>query len=202
MKWLRVVSLIVIALAVAGALFVKTRVRREAAKQTPPTRLAESAQPRKPASRPASSQNLPLTRESARTRPASVRSQSNSSTSPAASLAAPDVEPADGEPLISEPLARLALSLVGTDPDAEFVWALAINDPNLAPDERKNLIEDLNEDGFPDPKNLTAEDLPLIVSRLQLIEDLAPDAMDDANADAFAEAYKDLTNMYARLTSR
>ena len=103
------------------------------------------------------------------------------------------------EPLIPEPLARLALSFVGVDSGAEWVWILAINDPNLPPRDRQNLIEDLNEDGFPDKKNITEDDLPLIVNRIELIEQLAPDAIDDVNAAAFAEAYKDLLNMYARL---
>jgi hypothetical protein len=35
----------------------------------------------------------------------------------------------------------------------------------------------------------------LIVSRIQLIEELAPYAMDQVNADAFREAYKDLVNL-------
>jgi hypothetical protein len=35
------------------------------------------------------------------------------------------------------------------------------------------------------------------LNRLQLIEELAPNAMDQVNADAFAEAYKDLVNMLA-----
>jgi hypothetical protein len=39
----------------------------------------------------------------------------------------------------------------------------------------------------------------LIVSRLQIIEEVASDAMDKVNADAFAEAYKDLANMYRSL---
>jgi len=64
------------------------------------------------------------------------------------------------------------------------------------------LIEDLNEDGLSDPKNPSVEELPLIVSRLQLIAELAPDAMDKVNAEAFQEAYKDLANLYARLTRR
>jgi hypothetical protein len=46
------------------------------------------------------------------------------------------------------------------------------------------------------------EDLPLIASRLELIEELAPTAIDEANFNAFAEAYKDLTQMYGRLTGR
>jgi hypothetical protein len=61
------------------------------------------------------------------------------------------------------------------------------------------LIEDLNEDGFPDPKNITPDDLPLIMSRIQLVEQLAPAAMDDVNFAAFAEAYKDLVNMLGRV---
>ena len=97
--------------------------------------------------------------------------------------------------------ARRALSLVGIDPDAEAVWAGAINDPSRTAHERQDLIEDLNEDGFPDPKHVTADDLPLIESRLALIEQFAPEAMDDVNAAAFAEAYKDLVNMYGRAVS-
>jgi hypothetical protein len=65
---------------------------------------------------------------------------------------------------------------------------------------RKNLIEDLNQDGFPDTKNLTARDLPLIQNRISLIEQLAPSATDPANAAAFKEAYKDLLNMRERVT--
>jgi hypothetical protein len=103
------------------------------------------------------------------------------------------------EPVVPTPVARAALGSVGADADADLVWAMAINDPNLASDDRRELIEDLNQDGFPDPKHVTEDDLPLIVSRLLLIEELAPDAMDEVNAAAFAEAYKDLVNMLAKL---
>jgi hypothetical protein len=94
----------------------------------------------------------------------------------------------------------VALSFVGVDPDAEDVWVAAINDPTLSADDRKNLIEDLNEDGFADPDHPTPDELPLIVNRLELIEMLAPDAIDDVNLAAFAEAHKDLLNMYRQLT--
>jgi hypothetical protein len=96
--------------------------------------------------------------------------------------------------------AREALSLVGADPDAEEFWIAAINDPSLSAKQREDLIEDLNEEGFEDPKHPTEEELPLIVNRLLTIEELAPNAMDQVNADSFAEAYKDLWNMYLRLT--
>ncbi len=67
--------------------------------------------------------------------------------------------------------------------------------PHLSATERQDLIEDLNEDGISDPKQPVLEDLPLIMARLDLIESLAPEAMDEVNADAFAEAYKDLLNL-------
>jgi hypothetical protein len=94
-----------------------------------------------------------------------------------------------------DPEAREALKLVGTDPDAEQTWLEAINNPNLSAAERRNLIEDLNEDGFSDPKHPGPQDLPLIKKRLELIEKLISKPMDQANAEAFKEAQKDLTKM-------
>lgn len=98
------------------------------------------------------------------------------------------------EPL-NDPIAREALSLVGLDPEAEAYWFEAINDLSLPPNERQDLIEDLNEEGLSDPKHPTINDLPLILSRLDLIEAIGPDAADEVNADAFDEAYKDLLNL-------
>jgi hypothetical protein len=98
-----------------------------------------------------------------------------------------------------EPLARLALNFVGLDTQANEFYQKSINDPLLTKDHRRNLIEDLNQDGFADTKNLTARDLPLVQNRIALIEQLAPSAMDDANAVAFKEAYKDLVNMRDRI---
>jgi len=100
-----------------------------------------------------------------------------------------------GDPPTTDELARTALSFAGMDPEAEEYWISAINDPNLSHEERKNLIEDLNEDGLSDPQHPTSADLPMIRSRLELIEELAPSAMDQTNADAFQEAYKDLLNL-------
>jgi len=108
--------------------------------------------------------------------------------------------PMASEPLIPRPVARAALGFVGADADASEIWAWAINDPNLPAKDRQDLIEDLNEEGFPDPKNITVDDVPLIVSRLAIIEELAPDSMDDVNLAAFAEAYKDLANMLLKLS--
>ena len=95
-------------------------------------------------------------------------------------------------------LARAALALVGVSPEAEQYWIASINDLSLTNKERRELIEDLNDTGL--PPNPTLENLPLIVNRLQLIDRLAPAAIDQINANAFAEARKDLVNFYTRLT--
>jgi hypothetical protein len=113
----------------------------------------------------------------------------------ATTAAAPAPKARPGKPPIQDPMARAALSYVGADPDAELYWYQAINDPSLGPQERQDLIEDLNEDGLSDPHNPTADDLPLILNRIQIIEEVVWDAMDEVNADAFMEAYKDLVNL-------
>jgi len=99
---------------------------------------------------------------------------------------------------LQDPEAREALRLVGADSKAEEYWLKAINNPNLPAKEREDLIEDLNEVGL-DPKNLTANDLPLILKRIAIVEKLEP--MDDVNAAAIKEAHKDLTRMRDRLQS-
>jgi hypothetical protein len=96
---------------------------------------------------------------------------------------------------VQDPTARLALSFVGADPDADAYWISAINNPNLPSEERKDLIEDLNEDGLSDPQHPGPQDMPLILARIRLIEALAPNAMDLVNADALGEAYGDLAGM-------
>ncbi|HVP72638.1 MAG TPA: hypothetical protein VMS30_02800 [Phycisphaerales bacterium] len=113
--------------------------------------------------------------------------------------------PGDVQPLgpsrIPLETAREALALVGEDPAAEAVWIIAINDWNMSKHDRSDLIEDLNEEGFPETKDMTRDDLPKVLNRLALIERLAPDAMDETNAAAFAEAHKDLVNILKRLIS-
>ncbi len=106
------------------------------------------------------------------------------------------------DPRAKERRARVALSMIGYDPDADEVWIQLINDPSVSSNARHNLIEDLNEDGFADPDNPTLDELPMIEYRLELIEDLLPYAMDQVNSDAFKEARKDLENMVDRLTRR
>ena len=108
---------------------------------------------------------------------------------PAARAGRPAKEP------LQDPLAREALTFVGADPMADQYWYAAINDPNLPAHERKDLIEDLNEEGFSDPKHPGPEDLPLIVIRMEMIRNVAATAWDQVTWDACEEVYKDLGNL-------
>lgn len=106
---------------------------------------------------------------------------------------------AKGKKPVQDPAARVALSLVGADPDAEAYWMSAISDPNLPDQEREDLMEDLNEDGLSDPKHPGPADLPLILNRIALIEEIAPTA-DPFMQEHLGEAYKDLNDMLAGKT--
>jgi len=97
------------------------------------------------------------------------------------------------EPL-RDPVAREALARVGADPAAEAYWLGAIFDASLPENEREDLMEDLNEDGLSDRKNPGPQDLPLIMNRLVLIEEILPFA-DDFMVTHLGEAYKDLVNL-------
>src|SRR5258706_3462109 len=78
------------------------------------------------------------------------------------------------EKVVQDPLSRVALSLVGVDLDAEMYWFDAILDPSLPTSERQDLIDDLNEEGLPDPHHPTMDDLPLILRRIEILEALIP----------------------------
>jgi hypothetical protein len=115
--------------------------------------------------------------------------------SPQPAAQSPAVQPAK-EPL-HDPEARDALALVGLDPEAEQYWLDAIYDASLPDNEREDLMEDLNEVGFADPKNLTTDDLPLIVNRIDIIESILPNS-DDFMRPHLLEAEKDLVNMFGQ----
>ena len=190
-------SLVVIGCVIAGVKIIGSSVAKQKTQQpsqivpAPASRLF-AVQP--PAAKiPRSAANDPITS------PAQTETATDAQAQLAQSQAG---QSQGGQQEIQDPAAREALAFVGDNPDADEYWAAAINNPDIPADERRELIEDLNQDGFADPKNLGTEDLPLIVNRLRLIEDLAPYAMDDINADAFLEAYKDLVKMYVRVTQR
>ena len=52
----------------------------------------------------------------------------------------------------------------------------AIFDTSLPDREREDLMEDLNEEGLSDKKRPGPDDLPLIMNRIALIEEIASDA--------------------------
>ncbi len=97
-----------------------------------------------------------------------------------------------------EPLARLALAYVGTDLQAAELFHTAALDPSLTPDQRRNLIEDLNQDGLINRKIPTPEDLPIVAQRYALTQAyLTKDYVlnDQLLSAAFREADKDLRNL-------
>lgn len=102
-------------------------------------------------------------------------------------------------PAEKEPLARVALAYVGASAPADDLYRLALQEPALTDSQRQNLIEDLNQTGFPNLKQLTAADLRLIDRRLALIEQLAPQLRDRTSTAALGEAKKDLLNMRDRI---
>jgi hypothetical protein len=98
-------------------------------------------------------------------------------------------------------IAREALSFVGINAAAEKVWYDVISNTDTPAKVRKNLIEDLDTDGFQNRRNPTAVDLVLIQNRLAIIEKYTPTVTDSVNSAAFQEAKKDLTKMLKRATT-
>lgn len=187
---------------VAGVLIAKRQAARSAASPVGEAEasLAQAKREVQSAKAPAEPPASPATHEAIvpteKPQPLQPKKASGQTHSPPQKTAA---QPQQGVRPVKEPLkdpaARIALAWVGADAEAESYWYDAINDPTLPPNERQDLIEDLNEDGLSDPKHPTADDLPLIVRRLMIIDAVGPDAMDEVNADAFQEAYKDLVNL-------
>ena len=176
--------LLIGSLATSGVLVYKNKMAKKSSRQQAAlTQEISTAVP---------SNKISSTARPANFQPDKAKISKRKSTAKRAGSAKP--EPMD------DPEARLALSFVGADLEFEQRWIAAINNPDLSAKERSNLIEDLNEDGFSNPKNPSKADLPLIISRIALLETISENPMDDANAAAFGEAYKDLMIMYLRLT--
>ncbi|MDB6024264.1 MAG: hypothetical protein JWM68_487 [Verrucomicrobiales bacterium] len=96
-----------------------------------------------------------------------------------------------------EPLARLALTFAGQNAQADALWRTAINDKSIPTDARRELVEDLNQDGL-NEKAPTERDYAIMRKRLDLIEKNRSDADSKPIADAFTEAAKDLNEMLAK----
>jgi len=105
------------------------------------------------------------------------------------------------EPGSKEPLARVALSYVGANPQAVELFHTAVLDPSLLPDQKRNLVEDLNEDGISNRRAPTPEDLQIIAKRYELIQAYLQQEYvqnDNLLSAAFREADKDLRKMLER----
>jgi hypothetical protein len=105
------------------------------------------------------------------------------------------------DPDSKEALGRVALAYVGANEQAIPLYHSAINDPALTPEQRKNLIEDLNQDGLSNRRNPTPDDLKIIANRYDLAQAYLqqPYVQNDPVATAaFLEANKDLFNMLQR----
>ena len=185
-KWIVALLMVLIAATLAG-LWASRQPTKESAILPPPPRAAEPVFRTVPA-------RAPLETASAPVEPIQPVAISPTPKPPVPSQ--PQATKQPKEPL-HDPDARDALALVGVDSQAEDYWLDAIFDTSLPDKERDDLMEDLNEVGFSNPENVTADDLPLIVNRLQIIDQVLPYA-DDFMAAHLLEAQKDLSNMYAQ----
>jgi type II secretory pathway pseudopilin PulG len=195
------VLIIAIGTAVAHVWIVQQRQQRQAeaqeaahqraARAAELDQLAEQSQPvAPPAPAPTvSSQTIPEIPSSPQ--PTNVPKRPKPPTQPPV---VQSVQPASARRELQDPLARVALGMVGADPDAEAYWLDAIYNPNLPDQEREDLMEDLNEDGLSDPRHPGPWDYPLIMNRITLIDQVVPTA-DQFMLPHLWEAYKDLWNL-------
>jgi hypothetical protein len=105
------------------------------------------------------------------------------------------------DPDSKESLGRVALAYIGANEQALQLYHSAILDPTLTPDQRRNLIEDLNQDGLSNRRNPTADDLKIIANRYELAQTYLQQPYvqnDPVTAAAFQEALKDLAHMLRR----
>ncbi len=103
-----------------------------------------------------------------------------------------------------EPLARVALAYVGASTQAAELFHTAVLDQTLKPDHRRELVEDLNQDGLSNEKNPTPEDLQIIANRYAITQSyLQQDYVqnDKVLNAAFKEANKDLRNMLQKAST-
>ncbi len=177
----------------AGGRRPRPRRRRPLLAARPPARRPRPAARRRPGPRP----RRPRRPAGVRPRPPAAAGRPDAPRGPARRTGPstrPSTDPAAVDGLVA-PDGRLALPFVGTDPVADAVWLDAIDDPTVPADERKALITDLAAAGLPDPGHVTDDDVPTILSRLALIEQIAPDALDPATAAALDQAHADLERL-------
>ena len=95
----------------------------------------------------------------------------------------------------------MALSYVGASEQAGQLFHTAINDTTLKPDHRRELVEDLNQDGLSNKKAPSPADLQTVANRYTLTQTyLQQDYVqnDPVLTKAFREANKDLGKLLER----
>lgn len=100
-----------------------------------------------------------------------------------------------------EALGRVALTYVGANDQATELFHTAVLDTALKPDHRRELVEDLNQDGLSNKKDPSPADLEIIAKRYALTQAyLQQDYVqnDKVLNAAFREADKDLANLLQR----
>jgi len=108
------------------------------------------------------------------------------------------------EPGSKEPLARVALAYVGASQQAGELFHTAVLDQTMLPDQRRELVEDLNTDGLSNKKNPSAADLEIIARRYALTQAyLGQDYVqnDKVLNAAFREADKDLRSLLQQVVT-
>jgi hypothetical protein len=94
--------------------------------------------------------------------------------------------------------AYVASTLVGISTEANNYWHAAITSPSLSPNDRQTLIMNLAVAGFDDPPS--EDDLPLIMSRIQILQHISQEPMDEGNAAAIAQTFEELVGMAEELS--
>ena len=91
-----------------------------------------------------------------------------------------------------ERLAQVSLDSAGLDPSADQFFKMALNDPNIPADDRRNLAEDFADHGV-NAKNPSARDFQVMQNRYGQLDQLMANATDPLIVAGLTEAKKDLT---------
>ena len=101
-----------------------------------------------------------------------------------------EIQPAQQnvQPVIDPQQAYIASALVGISEEAFNYWHAAINSFSFSANDRQRLILNLAVAGFDDPP--TEDDLPLILSRIQILQHVSQEPIIEGNGAAIAETYE------------
>jgi len=186
----------VTAIACAVILLIAVRVYHLTRRPAPPAPVVADHEVTAPLILPATSASWSNLTSRAPVEVATRRPTTNIAPAAAAQPGAPAYSESALQSRTRELLARAAVTSVGVNPDSDQYWLAAITDENLSAEDRRELILALN-----DVRRTGPDDLPLIASRIALIEQAAPQAVDEADAAAFQEVYRELLIAFTSLAA-